>query len=152
MGELKSRAHSFGQNCFHLIWSPKLRLPLLKVGEIRQVCDGVLRMIAFKYGMVVHELRVLPDHVHLFVEVPPSMSVSLSFQYLKGVSSRVLRRRFPWLRKFPCLWSRGKFYRSVGSVTSDVVEHYIRHSQGTWSYFDVKRNYFVPDQIKLSSY
>ena len=152
MGELKSRSHSFGQNCFHLIWSPKYRFSMLKPEPIRAMCEHSLRFVAGKYGMRIHEMRILPEHVHLFIEIPPSMSVSMAFQYLKGVSSCMLRRRFPWLRKFPCLWSKGKFYRSVGSVTSDVVEHYIRHSQGNWEYFDVQRSAFSPNQTKLTSY
>jgi len=35
--------------------------------------------------------------------------------------------------KISCLWSEGKFYRSVGNTTADVVKHYIACSQGDWS-------------------
>jgi putative transposase len=97
-------------------------------------------------------MKVLEDHIHLFVEIPPSMSVSTAFQYLKGKSSRILRRNFPWLRKFKCLWSKGKFSRSVGNVTRDVIEHYISKSQGTWDYFDVRRTYAAPQQTSLRNF
>ena len=109
-------------------------------------------MIANKKGMNIHEIRVLRDHIHCFIEVPPSMSVSQAFQYLKGGSSRILRRNFKWLRKFKCLWSKGKFYRSVGNVTSDVIEHYITKCQGNYDYFDMRRKFHVDKQIRLTTF
>lgn len=152
MRELKSRAHSFGQNCYHLIWSPKYRLRFLGSPIINTVCQGVLRMIAMQNGFIIHEMKVLPDHLHLFIEIPPSVSISNAFQLLKGTSSRILRRNFRWLRNFKCMWSKGKFYRSVGNVTKDVIENYIARSQGTWNYFDMKKLYRIEDQMNLKAY
>jgi putative transposase len=152
MGELKSRAHSFGQNCYHFIWGPRCRHHLLKPVDINKVCYGVLRMIAFQNKYVIKEMRVMEDHIHCFVEIPPSVSVSEAFNKLKGISSRVLRRNFPWLRRFKSLWSKGKFYRSVGNVTGDVVEHYITHSQGNWNYFNVARKYRLETQSRLATF
>lgn len=152
MGELKPRAHSYGQNCYHLIWAPKFRIKMLKPEHIRRVCKGIIRMICNQKGFVIHEMEIMSDHIHLFVEIPPSVSVSKAFQYLKGGSSRILRRNFKWLRKFDCLWSKGKFYRSVGNVTSDVIEHYISKCQGGYGYFDVKQSYAIGGQSKLTSF
>jgi putative transposase len=149
--ELKSNAHSFGQNCYHLIWSPKYRIPMLKPWRINKVCDGVLRMIATQNGMFIHEMQVMPDHIHCFVEIPPTLSVSKALQILKGKSSRILRRNFRFLRKFDHLWSQGKFYRSVGSVTKEVVQHYIAKSQGNYDYFDTRRLLYKPEQTTLTS-
>ena len=148
-GELKSWSHSFGQNCYHLIWSPKYRIHMLKHKQLKAVCRGILKMIAFEEGWQIHEIEILSDHIHLFIEIPPTVSISSVFQILKGKSSRILRRNFTWLRKFRCLWSRGKFYRSVGNVTKGVIEHYIQHSQGSWNYFDTRRLYTVPEQTTL---
>ncbi len=152
MGELKSRSHTFGQSCYHIIMSPRCRFHLFKPIEIRKVCEGALRLVADNYGLLIHELRVMEDHVHLFVEIPPRMSVSKAIQVLKGVSSRILRRRFSWLNHFKGVWSRGTFYRSVGNVTADVVEHYISRSHGNYSYFDTRRVYNIFDQTQLKSY
>ena len=151
-GELKSRAHSYGQNCYHLIWCPKYRIHMLKGKQIRSVCAGSFRLIAMQNGYIIHEMKVLEDHVHLFVELPPSVSLSRTFQMFRGVSSRILRRNFPWLRKVKCLWSKGKFYRSVGNVTKGVIEHYIRHSQGNWDYFDTRRSFVFDQQMTIPSF
>ena len=136
---LRSRAHSVGQNAYHLVWKPKYAMPVFRFERSRRVCDGVLRMIAFQHNMKVYELQVMPDHVHLFVEVPPTLCVSKALQLFKGISSRVLRRNFPSLRKWNCLWSPGKFFRSVGNVTSDVITHYIAESRGGWKFARQKK-------------
>jgi putative transposase len=94
--------------------------------------EATLREIANRYKMQIHALKVLEDHVHIFVNFKPSMSLSAVFQYLKGISSYEIFKDFPWLKtKFHTghLWSRGKFFRTVGSVTAEAIEHYINESQ-----------------------
>ena len=136
---LLSDAHGVGQNAYHLVWKPKYAVPVFRNEHYQRVCDGVLRMIAAQYRFKVYELQVMSDHVHLFVECPPTICVSKALQLFKGISSRVLRRNFSYLREYKHLWSPGKFFRSVGNVTSDVIKHYIRESQGSWDFPRQKR-------------
>lgn len=138
MREFQHNNHSVGQNSFHIIWCPKYRWHILKPVEINKVCEGILRLVAMQQGYTIYELKVMEDHIHMFIEIPPEVSISRSFQMLKGVSSRVLRRRFTWLRKmYPKgnMWSPGKFFRSVGCVTADVIENYIKNSNRNWAHF-----------------
>jgi len=136
---LKRYKHSVGQNAQHLVWKPYKARPLFKNLHFKKVCEGALRLIAMKYDFKICELQVRPDHIHLFVEFPKIMSVSKAFQFFKGISSRILRRNFSYLREnMPRLWSKGKFHRSVGNVTYDVIQNYIAHSQGSWSLPDSK--------------
>jgi putative transposase len=84
---------------------------------------------------VIYELKVMPNHIHLFVGFSPSVTVSDVVKLFKGISARRLFEMFPQLRKRLWnghLWSRGKFYRSVGNVTADTIKHYIAKSQGDW--------------------
>ncbi len=76
----------------------------------------------------------MPDHIHLFVELPPTLSVSQAFQFFKGISSRILRRNFSFLTKIPMIWSKGKFFRSVGNVSFETIKRYISESQGEWNF------------------
>jgi len=136
---LKHSSHAVGQNAYHLVWKPYKAKPLFKNLQFKKVCEGVLRMIAMFYGFVIYELRVNVDHIHLFIECPPTICVSKALQLFKGISSRVLRRNFSYLRENqPRLWSKGKFFRSVGNVTWEVVENYIASSQGSWNIPDNK--------------
>ena len=134
MEELKHSSHSVGQNAFHFVWKPKYASDFLKYGSVNRVCEGALRLIAFQKKCKIYELRVMPDHIHLFVELPPTLCVSKALQFFKGISSRILRRNFKFLCKIPMIWSRGKFYRSVGSVSFDTIQRYIAESQGEWKF------------------
>jgi len=128
--KLNCKNHSVGQNTYHLIWKTKYSVPIFRIEMYRKVCQGAIRQVAINYGFQIYELKVMEDHVHLFVEIPPTLPVSKALQLFKGISSRMLRRNFKYFRKYRHLWSPGKFYRSVGNVTAMVIENYIKYSQG----------------------
>jgi putative transposase len=92
----------------------------------------VFQDIAAQYGYRILALEIMEDHVHLFLEMHPTHSLSRTFQLFKGISARKLFWRFPSLKKKLWgghLWSRGKFFRSVGEVTTEKVEFYIKETQ-----------------------
>lgn len=134
MAELYHRSHSVGQNAFHFVWKPKYSSSFLKFKEVNLVCKGAIKLIAFQKKCKIYELQVMPDHIHLFVELPPSLSVSKALQAFKGISSGILRRRFKFLTRIPMIWSKGKFYRSVGNVNFETIQRYIAQSQGEWKF------------------
>ena len=78
------------------------------------------------------ELRELDgerDHVHLLVSYPPKVSVSSLVNSLKGVTSRMLRKRFPELEKAyhkGQLWSPSYFAASCGGAPLEKIKQYIR--------------------------
>ena len=132
---LVSVSHGFGQVSFHLVFCPKYRYSILR-DEVKSACERIFHEVAEKYNFTIYELQVHPDHVHLFVGFKPDVSVSRVVQLFKGISARYLFQEFPELRRTYWgghLWSRGKFYRSVGNVTADTIKHYISKSSGDWS-------------------
>ncbi len=136
MVELEHNRHSVGQSAYHLVFRPKYNLKVFRSSWVRDICDAALREAASKYGMTIYELKVMQDHVHIFVGIPPTISVSRAFQVLKGISARrIMQRCKIWKmflsfdgKKEPHLWSPGKFFRSVGNVSADVVQNYIANS------------------------
>jgi putative transposase len=135
--ELSSYAHGRGQLSIHFVFVPKYRRHAFAREDIRQHLDRLFREIAAQRGYKIHAMEVMPDHVHMFVELPPSVSVSEAFRLLKGRSSHMLFSVFPELRymfRRGALWSEGKFFRSVGAVRADVVVDYIRKQTRTTSY------------------
>ena len=73
-----------------------------------------------------------PDHVHLLVSIPPSMSLSKTMQYVKGKSSRKILVEFPEVRKRywgQHLWGRGYFAVTVGNLNEDQVQEYIENQE-----------------------
>lgn len=115
---------------YHLVWCPKYRRPVLTppVDErLKHLCNQV----SAEHGFLLHEIEVMPDHVHLFVEADPTKSVAEIVSRYKGVTSRFLRQEFPRLRsRLPTLWSRSYFASTVGAVTEAAVRRYIESQKG----------------------
>ena len=140
--QIESFSHGSGQLAYHVVLVPKYRRKIFCIQVLQKRLEEIFRSIASRYDMVIHALKVLPDHVHVFLSLHPSMSLSRAIQLLKGISSREFMKDFSFLKKkfrTPCLWSRGKFFRSVGSVTSEAVQYYIEHSQKDTAPFKVRR-------------
>ena len=156
--KLNNYSHSFGQLTYHVVFVPKYRRPIFNEPFVKKACEMLFRQIAEKYCFEIIELQIMPDHVHLFVAVNPSDSISRVVQLFKGISARRLFQRFPELavkvsRKH--IWSAGKFYRSVGNVTADTIRHYIACSQGNWSFeepVDLANACSAPGQTAMSDF
>jgi putative transposase len=76
--------------------------------------------------------RLSPEHVHLLLSIPPSISVSKAVQYIKGKSSRKLLQEFEVLRKKywgQHLWARGYFVVTVGNINEEDVQKYIENQE-----------------------
>jgi len=84
-----------------------------------------------EYGYSVMGMEVTPDHVHLLLDVDPRIGVNSVVARIKGYTSHELRKEFPWLKKrLPTLWTRSKFFSTVGAVTLEVVQQYIASQKG----------------------
>jgi putative transposase len=73
------------------------------------------------------------DHVHLLVNYPPKVSVSVLVNSLKGVSSRMIRKKnYPSITKKlwgGALWSPSYFAGSCGGAPIAIVRQYIEQQQ-----------------------
>jgi putative transposase len=115
---------------YHIVWRPKYRRPVLvKPVDVR--LKALLRLKAEQLELTIHEMEVMPDHVHLFVEGGPTICVAEIVNGLKGFTSHELREQFPFLKsRLPTLWSRSYYAGSVGSVSETVVRKYIESQKG----------------------
>ena len=126
---LVSGSHSIGQNMYHLEWCPKYRYNMFKREENKKLCEEVLYEVAKRHNIEITELCVMSDHIHIFVVILPTMSVSKALQLLKGASAHELFKRRTYFRcRYPKgnFWSPGKFYRSVGDADAETVLQYVR--------------------------
>ena len=79
-------------------------------------------------GITIIKGNIQPEHVHLLISIPPSLSIAQVMQYLKGRSSKKLQEEFSWLKKQfwgQHMWATGYFCRSVGKVRQDAIIEYI---------------------------
>ena len=74
-------------------------------------------------------MKFLHDHVHLLVNYPPKVAISKLVNRLKGVSSRLLRKKFgDQLSKYlwkNTLWSPSYFAGSCGGAPIEIIRQYV---------------------------
>lgn len=126
--ELKSSSHSKHSIGYHLIWCPKYRHSILS-GAVEVELKRILAQTCAHYGWDMISLEIMPDHIHLFVQVDHLTAPVNVVKTLKSISAVHIFSTFPRLkgRKFwgSGLWSRGAYYSSVGHISEDSVRRYI---------------------------
>ena len=128
--ELKSLSHSKGQNWYHVIIVPRARYPVFKYEKTKVLCEEGINQTCKNNKIELFTYEVMPDHVHLFIRCPPRKSILKICSVIKGGTSHYVRKEMPSLRRYPRLWSRGVFYRSVGNVSAKAIRNYIDSSSG----------------------
>ena len=131
MNHYNKSSHTVFENHFHLVWITKYRYPVL-TGDVGIFVRDTIRRTCHKLNVQIIEGVVSKDHIHLFVSVPPCLSISDLMQHVKGLSSFKVQQRFPQLRKRYWgrrFWARGYFSTTSGRVTRETVLQYIaKHS------------------------
>ena len=123
--------HSWVYSCqFHVIFCPKYRRKVL-VDGVDQRLKELIRQKQADYGYKVLDMEVMPDHVHLLLDIDPQVGIAKVISQIKGYTARTLRQEFPWLKsRLPSLWTRRKFVSTVGTVSLEVVKKYIESQKG----------------------
>jgi len=122
-------SHTVFYHRFHLVWITKYRKRVLS-GELRLRIREIIAQVADEYGVKIVNGVLSADHVHIFAEIPPHLSVSQFVQLAKGRSSRKIQQEFPhihkeyWGRHF---WGRGFFSSTSGNVTDEIINNYINN-------------------------
>ena len=98
MNDNNSLAHTTWNCKYHIVFAPKYRRKIL-LQEYRVEMGKILRELCDWKGIKIIEAEICPDHVHMFVEIPPKMSVSSFKGYLKGKSSVIFHKRHGNLRQ-----------------------------------------------------
>lgn len=114
---------------YHVIFCPKYRRKVL-VNGIDERLKQLLKEKESEYGYSIMEAEIMPDHVHLLLDITPDRNITEIVNLIKGYTSHQLREEFPSLKKrLPTLWTRSKFISSVGAVTLEVVKRYIEEQK-----------------------
>ena len=110
---------------YHVVWCPKYRRKVL-VGNVEKRLKEIIIDTCTKYNFSLIEMEVMPDHIHILIEVDPQYGIHKAIKLLKGISSRILRKEFVHLTtKIPTLWTNSYFISTVGGAPLDIVKQYI---------------------------
>lgn len=116
---------------FHLIWVTKYRNPAFTSEELVTEMKEILQELSDAKGISIKELEVMSDHVHLLISFKPKYAPSDIVKYLKGHSAKEFLRRHPEIRNSSFwgghLWSHSYYMSTLGDMSRDVVEKYIRN-------------------------
>ena len=114
---------------YHVVWCPKYRRKVL-TDEIATRLKELIIETAEGINADVIEMEVMPDHVHLLIEVDPQYGINKAVRHIKGVSSHVLRSEFPSLKsRLPTLWTNSYFVSTVGGAPLSAIKQYIENQK-----------------------
>jgi putative transposase len=114
---------------YHVVWCPKYRRPVLEEGVDVRLKSLIVETCS-KMNVDIIEMEIMPDHVHLLIEVDPQFGIHRAVKQIKGVSSRVLRQEFSWLKsRIPTLWTNSYFVSTVGGAPLAVIKKYIENQK-----------------------
>jgi len=127
MREIKSGRHSKHLLVYHIVWIVKYRRRIL-VGPVVLRLKELIQHAASEREWDIVSMEVMPDHVHLFVSPPPTVSPADAVKVFKGISARLLLKDFPDLARKTgrgTLWAPSYFVGSAGDVSALTIQRYI---------------------------
>lgn len=129
MADYRKNTHSISRLSAHLVWITKYRYPVLE-GDLQKRCRDIIIQVCDSENVKILKGVVSKDHIHIHVEYPPSLSISVLVKKLKGRSSHHLQQEFPNLKKRywgQHFWGVGYGAWSTGNLTENMVQEYLEH-------------------------
>ena len=116
MKDMNSLSHTKWNCKYHIVFAPKYRRKEF-YGTNRLEIGAILRELCRGKEVNIINAEVCPDHIHMFVEIPPKLSVSTFMGYLMGKSSVMIYQRWGNLKfkyRNRSFWCRGSYVETVG--------------------------------------
>ena len=110
---------------YHVVWCPKYRRKVLVDGVDSRLKELIIQICQEIQADII-EIEIMPDHLHLLIEVDPQFGIHKAIKLIKGRTSRILRQEFPYLKtKLPTLWTNSYFVSTVGGAPLSVIKEYV---------------------------
>ena len=116
-------SHTYAQNTLHVVFSTKERRRTISP-ELQSLLHAYVAGICKKCGMIVHAVNGMEDHIHLLIQLPPTLSLSDGVLAIKSNSSRWAHDRG---QEFA--WQEGYAAFSVSASNMPAVIRYIRNQK-----------------------
>ena len=132
-------------NCkYHIVFTPKFRRKAI-YGKLKADIGKILRELCKWKEIEIIEATAMPDHIHLYVSMPPKMSVAGFVGFLKGKSTLIIFERHANLKyKYGNrhFWCRGYHVDTVGRNEKAIAD-YVRNQE---------KEDMMEDQISMKEY
>ena len=131
MSKYRKLTHVYYKCDYHIVFTPKYRFRVLE-GMIRSLIEHDLQVICTWKNVMVQELNIQKDHVHLVCSIPPKLSISDFMGVLKGKIAIKLFKTYPNLKQKP-YWgnhfcSRGYFVSTIG-LDEEMIKRYVKYQE-----------------------
>ena len=113
---------------YHFVFIPKRRKKVL-VGAVAERLQQIICELVVENRWKIIAMELMPDHVHLFLNVKPTDDPSSIMRKIKGRASHHLRKEFPELLKIPTLWTPSYFVSTAGNICTETVKKYIERQR-----------------------
>ncbi len=117
------------QRQYHAVWGTKYRRKFLKAHVKSELLRSFYDTVRKYPALRIETMNLDDDHLHMQIEIPPSVSVAAAVQALKANASTHLKKRFEFIRK-TCLgegvWSVGYFSSTIG-LNEHTIRKYIEN-------------------------
>jgi putative transposase len=98
MAEYRRGAHTVFEIHVHIVFTTKYRRAVL-TGEVGTRARDLMRDICAQHEVKILKGHVATEHVHLFLSIPPQVTISRLLQWLKGKTAHHLMAEFAHLEK-----------------------------------------------------
>jgi putative transposase len=99
---------------------------------VKSLVEHDLQVISTWKDVVVQEMTVQKDHIHMVCSIPPKVSISEFMGVLKGKIAIKLFKTYPSLKQKPYwgnhFWSRGYFVSTVG-LDEAMIKRYVKYQE-----------------------
>ena len=122
--------HAVYEVKYHFVWCPKYRYAVMS-GALKKRIQEVMSMICESMAIEIVKGKMMEDHVHVCLSVPPKYSPAEVMKRIKGASSERIFREFPEIRKRywgQHFWARGYFVSTVGA-DEEMIKRYIKEQK-----------------------
>jgi putative transposase len=130
--DLRHGRHCVFMMHVHLVFGTKYRRDVF-TKDILEDLRPIFANVCADFESELVEFDGEHDHVHLLVNYPPKVAVSHLVNSLKGVSSRMIRKKnYPSIRQKlwgGALWSPSYFAGSCGGAPIAVIRQYIEQQK-----------------------
>jgi putative transposase len=130
--EIRHGRHCVFKMHVHLVFVTKYRREVFSKAVLDDL-HLIFASVCADFEAELVEFSGSDDHVHLLVNYPPKVAVSALVNSLKGVSSRLIRRKNdPEIRKKlwgRALWSPSYFAGSCGGAPIEIIRQYIEQQK-----------------------
>ena len=129
MQEYQSLNHAKWDCKHHIVWIPKYRKKRL-YGTIKKQLVPVIRELARQKESEIVEGRMVGDHEHMVISIPPKYAVAQVIGYIKGKSAIWVARTCGRKRNFvgQNFWARGYCVSTIG-LDDETVCDYVRRQE-----------------------